>query len=227
MRRFLNTVLALITAAIVCVPVFAQVPKESAKLTVYFHAGDEKISGAEFSIYQTAKIKQLFDGTANFESIDPFTDVSNMTQEETKAAALKFAAMSAKEKAKAVTGTDGNAVFEGLEAGIYLVKETDQEDKAEDYESAEPFLVVVPSYDQQKKQWNYDVTASPKTEPKSISKDTKDKKDVPDFHQNKDDEDDYVDYVPTGDVPVLPIALGVAAGTAILLVARKKKNNKG
>ena len=224
MRRFLSTALALITAAIVCVPVFAQVPKESAKLTVYFHARDEKISGAEFSIYQTAKIKQLFDGTADFESVDPFTDVSNMTQEEAKAAAVKFAAMPAKEKAKAVTDADGNAVFEGLEAGIYLVKETDQEDKAEDYESAEPFLVAVPSYDQQKKQWNYDVTASPKTEPKNISKDTKE--DVPDFHQNKDDEDDYVDYVPTGDVPVLPIALGVAAGTAMLLVARKKKNNK-
>lgn len=158
MKRLLNTVLALIAAAVVCVPVFAQVPKENAKLTVYFHAGDEKISGAEFSIYQTAKIKQLFDGTAAFESIDPFTDVSNMTQEESRTAAAKFAAMPAKEKAKAVTDADGNVVFDGLEAGIYLVKETDRKDKAADYESAEPFLVAVPSYDQQKKQWNYDVT---------------------------------------------------------------------
>lgn len=224
MKRFLNTVLALIAAAVVCIPVFAQVPKENAKLTVYFHAGDEKISGAEFSVYQTAKIKQLFDGTADFESIDPFTDVSNMTQEESRTAAAKFAAMPAKEKAKAVTDADGNVVFDGLEAGIYLVKETDQKDKAAGYESAEPFLVVVPSYDQQKKQWNYDVTASPKTEPKNIRKDTKE--DVPDFHQNKDDEDDYVDYVPTGDVPVLPIALGVAAGAAILLVVKWKKKNK-
>ena len=84
---------------------------------------------------------------------------------------------------------------------------------------------IVKTHHQQKKQWNYDVTASPKTEPKNIRKDTKE--DVPDFHQNKTDEEDYVDYVPTGDVPVLLIALGVAAGAAVLLAAEKRKKTKG
>ena len=61
-----------------------------------------------------------------------------------------------------VTGTDGKAVFTGLQAGMYLVREGNKTGNAVNYTSFEPYLVMVPGV--KDGQWVYDVTAYPKTE---------------------------------------------------------------
>ena len=59
------------------------------------------------------------------------------------------------------TDSNGEAVFENLESGVYLIKAAN----SEKYDLISPLLVSVPMWDEMKKEMQYDVTVIPKHAP--------------------------------------------------------------
>ena len=67
-----------------------------------------------------------------------------------------------KEMMKGETGDDGTAKFTDLKDGIYLVVQTGSSGKAKDFTNVQPFLVIIPQFENGIQ--NRVVNAKPKTE---------------------------------------------------------------
>ena len=63
---------------------------------------------------------------------------------------------------KGETGDDGTAKFTDLKDGIYLVVQTGSSGKAKDFTNVQPFLVIIPQFENGIQ--NRVVNAKPKTE---------------------------------------------------------------
>ena len=73
-----------------------------------------------------------------------------------------FAITYIKEMMKGETGDDGTAKFTDLKDGIYLVVQTGSSGKAKDFTNVQPFLVIIPQFENGIQ--NRVVNAKPKTE---------------------------------------------------------------
>lgn len=139
--------------------------EDSSSLNIILTYEQKAISGAEFSIYQVADLKEDKSG---YTIKDPFQWSGSFTDIKTADAQLKLSlnfekqSRNVKELMKLKTGGDGVVNFTGLEDGMYLVVETGVTEEAEDYTHLQPFLVMVPQFENGT--WNKTVNAKPKTE---------------------------------------------------------------
>ena len=147
------------------------------------------LDGVEFTIYQLATIDQGLNTEGNFElkytpttsalvSTD-FEGVTDPTTGKIDSKALydqisskittpvKNELVNAGLKHSATTGADGaahgQAKFENLPLGIYMVEETKAPSQILSYTAN--FIVSIPMMDDDNKTWNYDVVAEPKNVP--------------------------------------------------------------
>jgi len=146
------------------------------------HEDRDILSGADFSIIQTAVLSdqaaQIYTLTDPFKEMDISFD--GMTAEGSAKAADTFYRFTEKRKLSpdfsACTDEQGDALFDGLSRGIYLVYQTGSREgsPASAFENALPFLVMVPDrkveedeseWTSDEAAWNFHVTAYPKSEP--------------------------------------------------------------
>ena len=163
-------------------PRMPDVEKTPMTLTVYFHIdgdGGEKISvdGAEFGICKVADLT-VSGGSADYSTSEPFASVSVNDEdgrevtfngvgfEDSQKLAEELSVI-AQEKALLITknAENGECTFTLDDPGIYLVVETAKSGDAEKYETADPFLIMVPSVHKGDigYEWSYSVKAEPKT----------------------------------------------------------------
>lgn len=151
------------------------VPEPEARtvsLTVSYVSSDTEegtktpISGATFEVTKVADLN-WHGGSPEYILADEFSgsgiDFNGMTAAESREAAGMFAQMSVPSGQAVMTDTEGQAVFEDLDQGIYLVEETKKTGTAADYSTADPYLVKVPDYEEG--DWIYEVLSSPKSVP--------------------------------------------------------------
>ena len=127
------------------------------------------IDGAEIQIIRAASVSVDSSGSVTYSLLPDFAgnniNFDGMTVAESMKAAKALSKTVDTKKlnmTSMVTGTDCKAVFTGLQAGMYLVREGNKTGNAVNYSSFEPYLVMVPGV--KDGQWVYDVMAYPKTE---------------------------------------------------------------
>ncbi len=140
------------------------VPDFAAKgsVTVTMHCGDTVVSGGSVTLYRVCEVSGQ-DGNYSFAPVGAFADCGeDFSEVQSSDLAGKLQDYAAEHEITGTTkpvGSDGNAVFENLELGLYLLV---QNDAAEGYNKAVPFLIGVP--DVQAGEYVYDVNAAPKVE---------------------------------------------------------------
>ncbi len=153
-------------------------------LTVCFHIdgdGGDKIpvDGAKFGICKVADLT-VNGGSADYSTVDLFasdaifstdgreTTFNGIEIEESQKLAKSFSAVAEENGLLLVKdAANGECTFTVNEPGIYLVVETAKSGEAEKYATADPFLVMLPAPQRNNDgfEWNYAVTAEPKTAP--------------------------------------------------------------
>ncbi|MCD8023441.1 MAG: hypothetical protein LUF30_10895 [Lachnospiraceae bacterium] len=132
----------------------------SVSLTLQDSDGNAVSDGA-VTIYQVAAL-YLDDGDMAYAYTEDFADCSETldVEDSSLAAALEEYVTEYEISGTAISlDADGTAEFDGLELGLYLVVQTTQ---STGYNTISPFLVTVPSAENDA--WLYDVDASPKVE---------------------------------------------------------------
>lgn len=129
--------------------------------------GDTVVPGGSMTLYLAGVIREA-GGDYSFELTGDFAGCG-LTLEDIQSAELAEAlseyAVSHKLTGETKTvGSDGEVFFDGLNPGLYLMV---QEQAAEGYNQAEPFLVSIPMREADR--YVYDVDASPKVEIKKAS----------------------------------------------------------
>lgn len=158
-------------------------PDNQNSLTIHFYVQiqgvDTPLPGAEVGICRVADLK--FDEHENavytllpeFEALKKYDGTREVTFDglsvsESIELAQKLAASNPETEKSAVTNTAGDARFDELEQGIYLVRELSAGDKSAEYELFEPYIISVPYYMSSAEPygWMTDVISDPKTEVK-------------------------------------------------------------
>lgn len=150
-------------------------------LTIYKFEGNEAkedklLDGVTFTAYQVADIEQPTDpttGTTGVEmkpvkaltDIDPDIKITSETKytdiKETVDAALANGTLTAFNTATTgENGTKGEAKFEKMPVGVYLIVETDAPSQI--VNKTANFLVSIPMVNEDGKSWNYDIKVYPK-----------------------------------------------------------------
>ena len=217
--------------------------EDNVDLTISYTYDNEKVKldGAEISIYKVADV-DIHYGDVTY-TMDDFyskqlgktTDFAEVDENTSKEMAEKLSTGDRKADAVTVTDKEGNAVFNDIEPGIYLVSETAKRGTAGKYEYFGNFLITVPEavkaegYKTAKEEykdeaektiyerttftgkWNYKAFAYPKTETSKIPTPPTPPPNVP----------------KTGDISHIGIwvLIGAIAGVAGYVVS-KKRNNK-
>ena len=128
----------------------AYAAEENGSLNIILTYERQAIDGAEFSVYQVAKwnekesrhtVKAPFRWNGDFVNIKTADDQLKLS--------LYFEKQSRniKEMMKGETGDDGTAKFTDLKDGIYLVVQTGSSGKAKDFTNVQPFLVIIPQFE--------------------------------------------------------------------------------
>ena len=181
------TTLFLICSIFLSIPTFADetnfmpdIDDSEKNLTVHFYVQktgvDVPIEGAEIGIYKAADLN-CKKGSAQYTLLPEYSSVRKMENGED----VTFCGVSGTEseqlanridklidKPEMVNTTDrfGKCSFNGLEQGMYLVKELNAHGSAADYEYFKPYLISVPLGVKNKtgsNSWLYDVFSEPKT----------------------------------------------------------------
>lgn len=135
--------------------------KGSIQITLYEKNDNEKIEGAELTIYKFADAREK-DHNLVFEYVKELEECPVSLED------LESATVSSEiEKCipgdmagiVKVTDSDGSVKYENLDLGLYLVKQTN---KVEGFSKIDSFLVMIPKVIDNK--WVYDVEATPKTD---------------------------------------------------------------
>lgn len=134
-------------------------------LNLTFSYEKRGINGAEFSVYQVADLKEDKTGyivKAPFQYDGDFKDIKTASEHIKLARKLEKQSKNVSEKITLQTNSDGRVSFSGLKDGIYLVVQTGATGEAKDYTNMQPFLVMVPQFENGI--WNKVVNAKPKIE---------------------------------------------------------------
>lgn len=121
-----------------------------------------RIEGAEIALYHVASVssqnnKLVYEFTEDFTECD--ADLSDLTKEELTDDIKQCITENMEPVQKQMTDSEGVAVFEELELGLYLVKQTN---KVVGYSKIDPFLINFPKEVDNK--WTYEIEAEPKTD---------------------------------------------------------------
>lgn len=136
---------------------------ESPSLDIVFTDNNKGISGSEFSIYQVAELKADRTGytvTSPFQWSGDLLTIRSSEDQLKLAQNLERQSLGASPVMTQITGLDGVIHFTGLNNGIYLVVQTKQTGVAAEYSTMQPFLVMVPQW--QNGVWRNHVSAKPK-----------------------------------------------------------------
>lgn len=143
--------------------------QKACSLTVYFGEESQGFSDVSFRIYKVASMSD----SVHFTLCEPFDEYSisleglDGAQWNALAQTLEgyVAADDIQPMQQVKTRADGNALFSGLQTGLYLVL-GDVHRKDEQVFTPESFLVTLPYLDQVSDQWSYDAIADCKFEMK-------------------------------------------------------------
>lgn len=129
------------------------------RVALYDSAKDKALSGGQLTLYRVAKVKRK-NGDLSFEYCGDFYGcgiaLGDLTDSTLADQLLEYMPQGARGTTKTVDA-DGNADFEDLELGLYLIV---QSKASNGYAPIKPFLVSLPMAENGK--WNYEVDASPK-----------------------------------------------------------------
>ena len=129
------------------------------RVALYDSAKDKALSGGQLTLYRVAEVKRK-NGDLSFEYCGDFYGcgiaLGDLTDSTLADQLLEYMPQGAKGTTKTVD-VDGNAAFEDLELGLYLIV---QSKASNGYAPIKPFLVSLPMAENGK--WNYEVDASPK-----------------------------------------------------------------
>lgn len=165
---FRKTTLLLTAILLLCVmglTVFAHpVPDltQTGSIEITMHSGETKVGGGTLTLYRVGEVTEE-DGNYSFVPTGDFADCGlDFSDINSSALADGLAAYAADNQLTGTTetvGADGKVTFTDLELGLYLLV---QNEAAEGYNKAKPFLVTVPQL--KEGEYVYDVEASPKVE---------------------------------------------------------------
>lgn len=164
-KRIVSLLTALILLCSLSTAAFAhEVPDltKDGSVSVTMHCGSATVSGGTLKLYRVGEVAEnngdySFALTGDFMGFNgSLTDLQSADLAEDLAA---YAADHSLQGETATVGSDGKALFDELELGLYLLV---QETAADGYYKAEPFLVSVPYFESGS--YLYDVDASPKVE---------------------------------------------------------------
>lgn len=121
-----------------------------------------RIEGAEISLFHVASVSSqnnrlVYEFTEDFTECD--ADLSDLTKEGLTDDIKQCITEDMEPVQKQITDSEGVAVFEELELGLYLVKQTN---KVVGYSQIDPFLINFPKEVDNK--WTYEIEAEPKTD---------------------------------------------------------------
>lgn len=134
------------------------------KLEVTLKDSDEtnSIVGAEISLYYVASVstdgnKLVYNYTNDFTNCSG--DLSDLTNEGLTSAIKQCVTEDVQAVQSGITNDEGVVVFNDLELGLYLVKQTN---KVTGYSEIDPFLIKLPKEVENK--WTYEISAEPKVD---------------------------------------------------------------
>jgi hypothetical protein len=140
-------------------------------LTVVMKYGDAPLGGINVTACRVAEAKEE-SGGFSYRAVPAFAgagaNFTGLTREKNIALAASLHAYAAARnipRSLKATGSDGKAAFLDLPAGLYLVA---QAQAGNSEYSIAPYLVSVPVMNERLREWDYNVTAYPKTEPVKI-----------------------------------------------------------
>ena len=129
------------------------------RVRLYDEASQKALRGGELTIYRVAEVQRK-NGDLSFEYCGDFYGcgiaLGDLTDSTLADQLLEYMPQGARGTTKTVDA-DGNAAFEDLELGLYLIV---QSKASNGYAPIKPFLVSLPMAENGK--WNYEVDASPK-----------------------------------------------------------------
>ena len=168
----------------------------SIHVNLYDTANNKTLSGGELTVYRVAEVQRK-NGNLSFEYCGDFDgcgiDLGDLS-DSTLASQLEEYLPKNAEGIVRTVDSNGNAVFDNLELGLYLVVQTKA---STGYKPVNSFLVSLPMAEDG--QWNYEVDASPKVgaytpEPETppTPPDKPDTPDTPDVPENPDNPDNPV-----------------------------------
>ncbi len=161
-RRLLLPCLCLVLLLSLALPVFAEVPDltKTGSITLTMRYEGETISGGSMTLYRVGDIAED-DGDYFFRLNDFFApsrvSLADPTDPVSALALQKYAQDHKAQGTKRIINDKGQAVFSGLEPGLYLLS---QETPSKGFEPAAPFLISVPM--KENGAYVYDVSALPK-----------------------------------------------------------------
>lgn len=150
-------------------------PNQEVKLTVSYRDGSTPLSGAEFSIYLVATVDEYGELTATDTFKQFNVDIRGKNDDAWKALASTLEGYVLRDAVAPTdsgrTDKDGYLYFptggQKLPQGLYLVLGQRYSQSGYRYD-ATPFMVMLPTQDTVKNQWDYDVIVSPKFDKSEI-----------------------------------------------------------
>lgn len=176
MKKLITMALALICVVMMIQSAAFALNAEPASLTVVMEDVGKPISGMKIAVCRVADMKEengglVFEATPSFAGVG--ADFTDLTKEKNIALAANlntYASANNVTREVKTTGANGKATYTDLTPGLYLVAQTDAQ--SSQYTIA-PYLVAVPIPNANNEgEWEYDVTAYPKTEPVKRDSDT-------------------------------------------------------
>lgn len=178
-KKLLSLLLALLFAsALLSTSVFAAGAIEldaSSTLTLTYHDGKTPLEGAHFSLYLVAEFDR-FGNLTPLEEFEQFNiDIHGQNDEAWRVLASTLEGYVLRDKLEPVDqgATDRHGVLSfptaqsSLISGLYLVLGS-RHIQNDQYYYAAPFLITLPSPNQDDNSWNYDVSAFPKSSSRPI-----------------------------------------------------------
>lgn len=166
MRKYLVTFL-MILSLLFTLPArvhAAEVPDldQRGSITVSVHLGDKAVSGGTMTLYRVGDVVEN-DGDYSFVPTEDFAEWGDTFSDiESPEVAKSLAEYEHKISGKTKEiDAEGQVKFEDLEPGLYLVV---QDEAAEGYSKANPFLVSLPYWDEENGVYVYDVDGRTKAE---------------------------------------------------------------
>lgn len=173
--KICKRIVVLIAAVLIlcsAIPAFAAEhidPSQSISLTISYIDYDIPIAGAEFSIYQAATVDKRGNLTTTKQFAKYNVNIADSNEDTWKTLALTLEGYVLRDKLtptdKRITNEQGLAHFPNkatkLTPGLYLAMSARQTQGDTVYESL-PFMILMPTQDQDTDKWNYNVAVKPK-----------------------------------------------------------------
>ena len=169
MKNNVKKVCALLLTAVICITLLsfsAFSVSLDTKGSVTLHVADfiteEPISDMTFKLYFFAHAYEKANGVG-YDYVIPYDycdmELDNLEDSYLGVHLAHYANTHSLPYSQGTTDANGNAVFTGLQAGLYLAVYSKS---GNEYYVPSPFVVFVPEFDKENRSWKFDVVAKPK-----------------------------------------------------------------